>query len=161
MGVDTTQVNWLEPSWSIGVSRQSFRRLFVSKGGGRCLVLVAIPCVPFLFAAYLLGLTGLAENRKLIFVVIGVLVGPPFALTAMEYSLRRLLKLPRAIFIQDGIVIIDYQKFLGELSQIELDQAGHQWLIVQNRFGRTRVGIDESVSASSILSGLNGTSETA
>ena len=126
---DNTQVKWLEPKWSIDVRKRSFRHIFVSKGGGRCLILVAIPCMVFLAAPYVLGVMALAQNRKVIFLATGMLIGFPFALAAMEYLLQ-FLKLPRRIFVQNGLVVIDDQHFRGELAQIETDQSGHQWLTV-------------------------------
>jgi len=83
----------------------------------------------FLAAAYVRGVMALAQNRKVIFLATGMLIGFPFALAAMEYLLQ-FLKLPRRIFVQNGLVVIDDQHFRGELAQIETDQSGHQWLTV-------------------------------
>jgi len=157
---DKTQLDWLELGWSIDVRKRSFRHIFISKGGVRCLILAAIPCLLFLAAEWFLGLMTSPENRKVIYLATGMLIGFPFALTAMEYLLR-FLKLPRGIFVQNGFVFIDDQYFLGELAQIETDPSGHQWLIVQNRFERIRIGIDESLSISSTLVALNRGTEAA
>lgn len=159
MESDKTQIDWLEPGWSIVVRKRSFRHIFISKGGGRWLKLAAIPYLLFLAAAYVLRVMELAQNRKVIFLATGMLIGFPFAFTGMEY-LFQFLKLPRGIFVQNGFVVIDDQYFPGELAQIETDRSGHQWLIVQNRFERIRIGIDESVSVSSLVSALKVPSET-
>ena len=159
MDSDKTQLDWLEPGWSIDVRKRS-RHICVSKGGVMCLILAAIPCLLFLAAEWFLGLMTSPENRKVIYLATGMLIGFPIAFTGMEY-LFQFLKWPRRIFVQNGFVFNDDQYFLGELAQIETDPSGHQWLIVQNRFERIRIGIDESISASSILAALNRTSEAA
>ena len=117
------------------------------------MILAAIPCVVFLAAPYVLRVMELAQNRDVILLATGMLIGFPFALTAMEY-LFQFLKLPRGILVHAGFVLIDDQYFPGQLAQIETDQSGQRWLIVQNRFERIRIGIDESLSALSILSAL-------
>ena len=99
MESDKTQVDWLEPGWRIVVRKRSFRHIFISKGGGRWLKLAAIPYLLFLAAAYILGVMELAQNRKVIFLATGMLIGFPFALTAMEY-LFQFLKLPRGVLLQ-------------------------------------------------------------